>query len=107
MFKKIRGFSLALFSGLILFSCAKKWSRKDTEEGLKSAMNQYLNHSPKIDTSRVKFNVLDVVFFEEDQYYRCNFQVNMKEKMNDHLLDTTGAMNAKISKDFKTVTRIN
>jgi hypothetical protein len=107
MFKKIRVFSLALFSGLILFSCAKKWSRKDTEEGLKSAMNQYLNHSPKIDTSRVKFNVLDVVFFEEDQYYRCNFQVNMKEKMNDHLLDTTGAMNAKISKDFKTVTRIN
>ncbi|HSZ32695.1 MAG TPA: hypothetical protein VK772_05255 [Puia sp.] len=105
--KKIKIYSLALFSVLIFFSCAKKWSRKDTETVLKNTMDQYLNHSPKIDSSRVKFKVLDVIYFEEEQYYRCNFQVNMKEKMSDHLLDTTGAMNAKISKDFKTVSRIN
>jgi hypothetical protein len=105
MLKKIRFLTAALFSGLILISCVKKTSRKDTEDGLKNAMGMYLNHSPKIDTSRVKFDVLEVSYFEEKEYYVCHFKVNMKQERNNQLLDTTGLMTAHISKDLKNVSR--
>jgi hypothetical protein len=105
MIKKIRFVFLALFSGLLLFSCLKKAGKKELEENLKAAMGLYLNHQPRIDTARVKFQVLTVVYFEEKTDYLCEFQVNMKEKTNNVIKDTTGAMSAKISKDFKTVSR--
>lgn len=77
----------------------------DVQESLKSAMDLYLNHQPRIDTSRVKFNVLEVVYFEDKTNYLCNFKVNLKEKRINQLFDTTGNMSARISKDFKTVSR--
>jgi hypothetical protein len=105
MFKKFRLFFLAVFCGLLLFSCLKKVGKKELEENLKSAMGLYLNHQRHIDTSRVKFQVLDVVYFEDKTEYICRFQVNMKEKTADMIKDTIGTMSAKISKDFKTVSR--
>lgn len=77
----------------------------DVQESLKSAMDLYLNHQPRIDTSRVKFNVLEVVYFEDKTNYLCNFKVNMREKRINQLFDTTGSMSARITKDFKTVSR--
>lgn len=68
-------------------------------------MDLYLNHQPRIDTSRVKFNVLYVAFFEDKTFYLCNFKVNMKEKRVNQIFDTTGTMSARISKDFKNVSR--
>ena len=96
---------IALAGGLFFSSCLKKDSRKQTEENLKTAMDLYLNHQPKIDTSRVKFKVLEVSFYEAEMGYICNFKVNMKEKTDSVLTDTTGYMNANISKDFKDVSR--
>jgi hypothetical protein len=96
---------IALAGGLFFSSCLKKDDRKQTEENLKTAMDLYLNHQPKIDTSRVKFKVLEVTFFEEKLGYICDFKVNMKERRDTMLLDTTGHMNANISKDFKDVSR--
>ena len=97
---------IVAFAGGIFFnSCVKKDSRKDTEENLKTAMDVYLNHQPQIDTNRVKFKVLEVTFFEGKLGYICNFKVNMKERRNSTLTDTTGFMNANISKDFKDVSR--
>ena len=96
---------LALTGGIFFNSCIKKDSRKQTEENLKTAMELYLNHQRQIDTSRVKFKVLEVTFFEDKPYYICNFRVNMKEKRDSILKDTTGFMDANISKDFKDVTR--
>jgi hypothetical protein len=107
MNKMIRFIFLAMFSGILFFSCVKKTSKKDTEESLKSAMGQYLNHGPRVDTSRIKFSVLEVAFFEEKMFYVCNFRVNMKQKRDDRLIDTTGSMSANISKDFKDITRTN
>jgi hypothetical protein len=94
-----------LLGGTLLFSCFKKTSRKEVEENLKTAMGLYLNHQPQIDSSRVKFNVLEVVYFEDKTDYICEFKVNMKEKHDTILKDTTGSMSANISKDFKTVSR--
>ena len=68
-------------------------------------MDLYLNHQPKIDTSRVKFKVLEVSFFEAKLGYICDFKVNMKDRRDSTLIDTTGIMNANISKDFKEVSR--
>jgi hypothetical protein len=106
MFKIIRTIILIFFAGILFFSCVKKTTRKETEESLKTAMGLYLNHQPKVDTSKVKFNVLEVIYFEDKSVYVCNFKVNMKAMKDDHLLDTTGAMSARISKDFRNVSRI-
>ena len=105
MFKKIELVSIALICGFLLFSCVKKAGKKELEDNLKAAMVAHLNHNPQIDTSRVKFYIQEVIFFEEKEDYLCEFKVNMKEKLNTQLKDTTGTMSAKISKDFKIVTR--
>jgi hypothetical protein len=96
---------IALAGGIFLSSCLKRENRKETEENLKTAMDLYLNHQRQIDTSRVKFKVLEVTFFEGKLGYICNFKVNMKERRDSILTDTTGFMNANISKDFKDVSR--
>ena len=80
-------------------------STSDVQESLKAAMDLYLNHQPRIDTSRVKFHVMEVIYFEDKTNYLCNFKVNMKEKRINQLFDTTGNMSARISKDFKNVSR--
>lgn len=96
---------IALTGGIFFNSCLKKASRKETEENLKTAMGLYLNHQRQIDTSRVKFKVLEVTFFEGKLGYICDFKVNMKERRDSNLLDTTGFMSANVSKDFKDVSR--
>lgn len=107
MFNKIITATLVFFAVFFSFSCVKKDSKKDVEDNLKTAMGLYLNHKPGMDTSRVKFNVLEVAFFEDKMGYICDFKVNMKEKNGDQVKDTTGMMEAYISKDYKDVTRKN
>jgi len=96
---------IALAGGIFFGSCLKKDSKKQTEENLKTAMDLYLNHQPRVDTSRVKFTVLTVTFFEAKLGYICEFKVNMKDRRDSMLVDTTGFMNANISKDFREVSR--
>jgi hypothetical protein len=106
----IKKFRLAFISLLGLFffvSCIKKDSPKQIQENLKTAMELSLNHNPRIDTAKIKFKVLDVAYYEAKNGYICDFKVNMKEKRDGQLNDTTGMMSANISKDFKDVTRRN
>ena len=105
MKKRILTILLILLSGIFLFSCLKKDDKKQTEENLKTAMDLFLNHNPKIDTSRVKFKTLEVSYFEGKMGYICEFKVNMKEKRDTMIVDTTGMMNANVSKDFRDVSR--
>jgi hypothetical protein len=105
MFRNFRIAFTAFILGIFLFSCVKKESRKDVEQNLKTAMGLFLNHKPGMDTTRVKFRVLEVVYFEDKLVYICDFKVNMKEKQGDQIKDTTGMMQATVSKDYKTVTR--
>jgi hypothetical protein len=105
MFKKPGLFLIVILTGILFSSCVKKMKREDVQESLKSAMDVYLNHQPRIDTSGVKFRVLDVIYFEDKTNYICNFKVNMKGMRTNQLFDTTGAMAARISKDFKNVSR--
>jgi hypothetical protein len=105
MKKKFSTLFLVVLSGIFLYSCLKKDDKKQTEENLKTAMDLFLNHNPKVDTSRVKFKTLEVSYFEAKMGYICEFKVNMKEKRDSMLLDTTGMMNANVSKDFRDVSR--
>jgi hypothetical protein len=105
MMKNFRLVVMVFICSSVLFSCLKKTSKKELEDNLKTAMGLYLNHKPNMDTSRVHFEVLDVTYFEEKTDYLCEFKVNMKEKINEQIKDTTGSMSARISKDFKEVSR--
>ena len=64
-------------------------------------MDHFLNSSKKIDTSKVKFTVLDVLFFEDKSAYDCEFKVHLVSPGKD----TTGIIAATISKDFERVNR--
>src|ERR1700722_17290300 len=77
---KIHGLILIALIGILFSSCVKKMKKEDVQESLKSAMDLYLNHQPRIDTSGVKFSVLEVIYFEDKSNYICNFKVNMKGK---------------------------
>jgi len=105
MFKHFRIILIVLLACISLFSCIKKPSKNEVENNLKKAMGLYLNHRPHIDTSKTKFNVLEVTYFEAPRGFICEFKVNMKQQMPDRLIDTVGYMNANISKDFKEVSR--
>lgn len=107
MFRKVRLISICLLSVILIFSCIKKTSGKELEENLKTAMGQFLNNSPRVDTANAKFYVQEVSFYEGPKAYICEFKVNLKQKMPDRLVDTIGYMKADVSKDFKTVTRKN
>jgi hypothetical protein len=107
MFRIFRIIFPAFILAGFLFSCAKKESKKEVEENLKKAMGLYLNHKPGLDTNQVKFQVLEVAYFEDKMAYICDFKVNMKEKSGEQIKDTTGMMEATISKDYKDVTRKN
>jgi len=106
MYKKFRTISICLVGVFLMFSCIKKHGRKEIEENLKTAMELSLNHQPGADTSQTKFRVLEVSFYESPKVYTCEFKVNLKQKMPNRLVDTTGYMRADISKDFNTVSRI-
>ena len=105
MFKRFRIVCIVLLSGMVMFSCVKKPTKKEVEENLKTAMEKFLNHDPRYDSSVVKFKVLEVTFYEAQKGYICDFKVNMKQKMPDRLIDTVGYMNANVSKDFTAVSR--
>ena len=87
---------LALLSG-----CIRKQSEKEIEQSLTVAMNKYLNSDPRVDSTKSKFNVVDVIFFEDKNFYECEFKVHLVSPTKD----TTGVMTASISKDFERVNR--
>jgi hypothetical protein len=87
------------------FACKAKDPGPELQKNLKTAMQKYLYESINNDSSNVKYHVEQVVYFDDEKKnaYICDFTVNMKTKLHD----TTGIMRATVSRDFKTVTRLN
>ncbi len=83
-------------------ACNANLSPKEVEQKLKTAMNDYLYKSVNYDSSKVKYRVQNVVYFNDKDYYDCEFKVFMSVTGGK---DSIGSMNARISKDFKTVLR--
>lgn len=86
---------------LSLLACQKKPKPAEVEQRLKKAMTEFLYQSVNNDSSRVKFDVKEVIFFEEAEGYECEFKVNMAQSGKD----TLGVMKAVVTKDFTKVSR--
>lgn len=65
-------------------------------------MNTYLYEQVNNDSSKVKYQIEEVIYFAEKKEYICDFKVKM---IVPGKTDTTGLMRAYISKDFKEVKR--
>ncbi|SRR5579871_130689 len=93
----------ACLLSIIFFStsCERHLTIEETQTALKSAMQHFLDSQNNVDTSKVKFSVLEVEYFEDKAKYDCEFKIKMR--LPDH--DTTGIMGASVSKDFSTVKR--
>jgi len=89
-----------LLSGLLC--CKRQLSKEETVRELKTAMQKYLMTTSKFDSTKIKFDIEDINYFEDAQKYNCEFKVRMR--LNNSI-DTTGMMAATISKDFTTVKR--
>ncbi len=85
---------------LLLFSCVRNGGI-NVAELLKTAMQKHLYEGVHNDSSRVRYEVKDVAFFENPDSYDCEFTVHLISKQ----LDTTGIMQARVMKDFKKVIR--
>lgn len=76
-------------------------SHDEVEANLKKAMQKSLYEAVGNDSSKVKYRVRQVYFFEEKDIFDCEFRVQMYQPGHD----TLGVMKADISKDFSKVTR--
>ena len=99
----MRVFISIAFLSVFSFACVMQNPKPDVEKNLKTAMQTFLYNAVNNDSSKVKYRVQSVVFFDDvkNNVYACEFTVNMITRQ----LDTTGIMRATISKDFKTVKR--
>ena len=86
---------------LVALSCQKKPKQSEVQDRLKKAMSGFLYESVNNDSSKVKFTVKEVVFFEDKEFYECEFNVRMVQVDKD----TTGIMRARVTKDFAKVSR--
>jgi hypothetical protein len=89
---------------LMLFACNANPSPDVLKEKLKSAMTTFLYKRVNFDSSKVKYKVQDVIYYDdkEKNYYDCQFKVLMSVPNKK---DTVGFMFAYISKDFKDIKR--
>ncbi|CAN5269166.1 hypothetical protein BH11BAC6_BH11BAC6_10890 [soil metagenome] len=73
---------------------------------LKESMTKYLYDyaKTKSDSVKVKYDIQEVIYYPEKDYYLCEFKVRMQIT---NKLDTIGFMKANITKDYKNVTRTN
>ncbi len=82
-------------------ACQKKPQPTEVEMHLKKAMSEFLYKSVNNDSDKVKFDVKEVIYFEGEESYECEFKVNMLQDGKD----TSGQMTATITKDFTKVKR--
>ncbi len=95
--KKILFFLLLLPA----FACHKKLTRPEVEEYLKKTFIVSLYELVNNDSTKVRYHIEGVAFYEEADYYDCQFKVKML--LQNH--DTTGIMKATVTKDFLKVVR--
>lgn len=96
-----------LFVIVLTAACNATSSQEVTPEELQkkliSAMTDYLYKAVDYDSSKVKYHIENVIYFDDKIKYICEFKVNMIPTGGR---DTVGTMKAFVSKDFKKVGRI-
>ena len=88
---------------LTSLSCARKVPPDNIPQELKNAWLTHLKQEPNYDSTKVRFEVKDVVYYTEKTMYVCKFKVRMQVPSKN--IDTVGIMGGNVSKDFATVHR--
>lgn len=96
---KLTTFLLILALGI---SCKRALSPAEVKDNLEKAMAARLLEEQGGDTTRFKFKMLDVNYFEDKDFYECEFQVRL---LRQNGTDTTGIIRGRVSKDFSKVTK--
>ena len=91
---------LLLFS--VALSCKRSLSPAEVKDNLEKAMTAKLLEEQGGDTTRMKFRMLDVNYFEDKDFYECEFQVRL---LRQDGTDTTGLIKGRVSKDFSKVSK--
>jgi hypothetical protein len=81
--------------------CKRKLTASEKEASLIKSMREYLYNGINNDSSKVKFDVQTANYFEDKNFFECEFKVRVISPGRD----TTGTMTARISKDFSKVFR--
>ncbi len=93
---------------LLLFACKTPIAPVAVDQALKQNMTAYLNKNPKA-LNTMHYMVDSVIYFQEADFYTCEFYVHMKSDTANKTLskpiDTVGVMKVKMDKDFKVVSR--
>ncbi|HXB42681.1 MAG TPA: hypothetical protein VNV85_01425 [Puia sp.] len=88
---------------LFFIACKRGHSRSEVRDELSKAMLTFLWTDHKKDTSKIRFQIIDVSYFEDTTFYECEYKVRM------HIIqtgfDTVGIMTARVAKDFSLVKR--
>jgi hypothetical protein len=92
-----------LFFILFFIACKRGHPASDVRGALSKAMLTYLWTDHKKDTSKVRFQIIDVIYFEDKVFYECEYKVRMHIVQSG--FDTVGIMRARVSKDFSLVKR--
>jgi len=94
---------IALLFVSMLVACNANLTPEELEAKLKSTMTNFLYKKVNYDSSKVKYRIKDLIYYNDNRgYYDCQFTVEMKIQGKK---DTIGKMFAYISKDFKEVKR--
>lgn len=87
---------------IIAAACNSTEQKSDPKEQLKAAFVESLYKAINYDSSKVRYRVDEVIYYEDTKYYDCQFKLTMFRKGST---DTTGSVWAYVSKDFKEVKR--
>ena len=91
-----------LLLSILFFACQQKTAKTDVDTQLRKSMSEFLYQSVHNDSSKVKFEIKELIFFGDKEFYECEFKV----KMSHSGKDTTDIMKARIAKDFSKVVRM-
>ncbi len=83
-------------------SCKRSLSQAEVKDNLEKAMAAHLVEEQGGDTTRIKFKMMDVNYFEDKHFYECEFSVHLSREDGT---DTTGLIKGRVSKDFSKVTK--
>lgn len=86
----------------IFTACLQKQPVNDVPDKLKKTMQQFLEQSAQGNTTGTHFTVEEVAYYAGPDFYECEFTVRMKRLSGG---DTTGQMQARIKKDYSSVSR--
>jgi len=91
---------------LLLFiavACNRNPDPEEIQAKLKAAMLDYMYSRVNYDSTKVKYYVIgDVIYYDDPQYYICDFKMNMKIT---GVKDTVGIKRLYITHDFKVISR--